>query len=91
MGSLLSINRDRASVNQAAGNAIAPLHLGYLDLECGPHSLVKPGEYVAFAELTEFQDRLMIALNSSALSVRVQPYVTKPIRKPSATHVPEKS
>jgi hypothetical protein len=91
MGSLLGINIDRAFVNQAAGNAIAPLYLGYLDLECCPHSLVKPGEYFDFTELTEFKDRLMIALNSSALSVRVLPYVNKPIRKPSATHVPEKS
>ncbi len=85
MGSLLCINRDRASVNQAAANAIAPLYLGYFDLECCPHSLVKPGEYVAFPALTEFKDRLMIALNSSAFSAHVLSYVTKPIRKPSAT------
>ena len=82
MGSLLGINRDRASVNQAAGNDIAPLYLGYLDLQCCPHSLVKRGEYFAFAELTEFKDRLMIALNSSALSVRVLPYVTSPYASP---------
>jgi hypothetical protein len=82
LGSLLSINRDRASVNQAAANAIAPLYLGYFDLECCSHSLVKPGEYVAFPALTEFKDRLMIALNSSAFAAHVLSYVTKPLRKP---------
>ncbi len=85
LGTLLCINRDRASVNQAAANAIAPIYLGYFDLECCPHSLVKPGEYVAFPQLTEFKDRLMIALNSSAFSAHVLNYVVHPLRKPSAT------
>ena len=84
-GGLLAVQRDRASVNQKAANVMKLMWLSYLDLECVPHTFSKVGEKMPLSALITFRDDLIIALNSQSFKAHCLRYVSKTLRKPSAT------
>ena len=84
-GGLLAVQRDRASVNQKTANCLKLLWMSYMDLECMSHTFSKVGEKMPLSALTAFRDDLIIALNSQAFKAHCLRYISKTLRKPSAT------